>query len=69
MQTKAVSCINQSWKACANKTGMGLEDWAMKENDGVGFGIWGVAEVKYVTVGTEAAEDGGTRRSVNALTQ
>ena len=47
---------------------MGLEDWAMKQNEGFGFGILGVAEVKYVTVGTEAAEDGGTGRSVNGLT-
>ena len=38
---------------------MGLEDWAMKENDGFGFRIWGVAEVVDVAGGTEAADDDG----------
>ena len=46
---------------------MGLEDWAMKQNDGFGFGIWGVAEVVGVAVGPEAAEDGGTGRRGNVL--
>ena len=64
-----LSFINQSWKKCANKTGMGLEDWTMKQNDGFGFGIWGVAEVVDVAVWPEATDDGGTGRSVNALAE
>ena len=64
-----VSCINQSWKRRANKTGMGLEDWAMQQHDGFGFGIGGVAEVVDVAVGTEATDDGGAGRRVNGLAE
>ena len=63
----SVSCINQSWKKCANKTGMRLEDGAMKQDEGFGLGVGGVTEVKDVAVWAEAADDGGTGRSVNGL--
>ena len=56
-------------KECANKTGMGLEDGTMQQDEGFGSGIGGVAEVKDVPVRAEAADDGGTGRSVNGLTQ
>ena len=44
---------------------MGLEDGAMEEEDGFGFGIGGVAKVVDVAIGPQAAEDGGTGWSVN----
>lgn len=45
-------------KACANKVGMGLEDGAMEQDDGVGFWVWRVAEVVNVSIRAEAADDG-----------
>ena len=48
---------------------MGLEDWAMKQDKGFGFGVGGVPEVKDVAVGPEAADDGGTGWSVNGLAE
>ena len=48
---------------------MGLEDRAMKEDEWFGIGIGGVTKVKNVAIGTEAAEDGGTRRGVNGLAE
>ena len=38
-------------KVCAIKTGMGLEDGAMEQDEGFGLWIWGVAEVEDVAVG------------------
>jgi hypothetical protein len=46
-------------KECANKVGMGLEDWAMEQDDGFGVLVWGVSEVVDVSIGAEAADDGG----------
>jgi hypothetical protein len=46
-------------KECANKVGMGLEDWAMEPDDGFGVLVWGVSEVVDVSIGAEAADDGG----------
>jgi hypothetical protein len=46
-------------KECANKVGMGSEDWAMEEDDGFGVLVWGVSEVVNVSIGSEAADDGG----------
>ena len=48
---------------------MGLEDRAMKQDKGFGGGVGSVTEVKDVTIGPEAADDGGTGRSVNGLTK
>jgi len=46
---------------------MGLEDWAMEQDDGVGFWVWRLAEVENVTIGAEATDDGGAGWSVNGL--
>ena len=43
------------------------EDGAVQQDDGFGFWIWGVSEVVNVTIGTQAADDGGTRRGVNGV--
>jgi hypothetical protein len=48
------------------KTGKELEDGVVEEDDGFGFGIWGVAEEEEVSVRAEAAEDGGTGWGVKA---
>ena len=55
-------------KSCANKTGMGLEDWAMEEDEGFGIEIGCVAEVVAVAIGTQAADEGGTGWGVNGVT-
>ena len=39
----------------------------MAENDGLGFWIWGGAEVVNVSIGAEAEDDGGSRWSINGL--
>ena len=44
-----------------------LEDRAMEEEDGFGFWIGGMAEVEDVAIGAQAADDGGTRWSINGL--
>jgi len=54
-------------KACANKTGMGSEHGTMKQDDGFGFAVWGVAEVIDVAIGAEAADNFGPRRGVNGV--
>ena len=54
-------------KSCANKTGMGLEDWAMEEDEGFGIEIGCVAEVVDVAIGTQAADDGEAGWSVNGV--
>ena len=54
-------------KAGANKTGMGLEDGTMEQDEGFGFEIGGVAEVVEVAIGTSAAEDGGTGWGVHGV--
>jgi len=41
---------------------MGLEHWAMEEDDGFNFWIWGVAEVVNVSIWALAADKSGTRR-------
>ena len=38
---------------------MGLEDWAMEQDDGFGVLVWGMSEVVDVSIGAEAADDGG----------
>ena len=40
----------------------------MEEEDGFGFGIWGVTEVVDVTVWTKATGDGGTRWCSDGVT-
>ena len=49
-----------------NETGV-LEDRAMEQDDGFGFGIGGMAEVVDVAVGAQAADDAGAWRGVNGL--
>ena len=51
---------------CANKSRQ-LKDWVMEEDDGFGFWIWGMAEVVNIAIGTEAADDLGTRRGINGM--
>ena len=46
---------------------MGSEDGAMEQDDGFGFFVRGVTEVVNVTIGAQAAQDGGAGRSVNGL--
>ena len=46
---------------------MGLEHGAMEEDDGFGFFVRGVTEVVNVTIGAQAAQDGGAGWSVNGL--
>ena len=46
---------------------MGSEHWAMEEDDGFGFWIWGVAEVVNVSIWAETADDGGARGSLNGM--
>jgi len=58
---------NKVGKACANKTGMVLEHWAMEQGDGFGFGIGRLAEVVNVSIWAEAADDGGAGWGVNGL--
>ena len=48
-----------------NRTGS--EGWDVEQDDGFSFGVWSVAKVKAVTVGTETADDMGTRGCVNGL--
>ena len=48
---------------------MGLEDWAMKQDEWFGCGVGGVAEVIDVAIGPEAADDGGTGWSVKGLAE
>ena len=55
-------------KSCANKTRMGLEDWAMEEDEGFGIEIGCVAEVVDVAIRTQAADEGGTGWGVNGVT-
>ena len=55
-------------KSCANKTGMGLEDWAMEEDEGFGIEIGCMAEVVEVAIGTQAADDDGPGWGVNGVT-
>jgi hypothetical protein len=53
---------------CANKVGTGfLEDWAMEQDNGFGSLVWSVAEVVDVSIGAEAADDGGAGWSVNGM--
>src|SRR3990172_366435 len=58
---------NKVGKACANKTGMGSEHWAMEQDDGFGFWVRRVAEVENVAIGAETADNGGAGWSVNGL--
>ena len=44
------------------------EDRAVEQNQRVGLGVWGVVEVEEVTVGSQAAEDGGAGRGGNGMT-
>src|SRR5512135_2138625 len=46
-------------KECAIKVGKGSEDWAMEQDDGFGVLVWGMSEVVNVSIGAEAADDGG----------
>ena len=39
----------------------------MEDDDGFGFGIWGMLEVIDVAVWSEATDDGGTWRSCNGM--
>ena len=41
----------------------------MKQDKWFGSGVGSVPEVKDVTIGPEAADDGGAGRSVNGLTE
>jgi len=46
---------------------MGLEDWAMEQDDGFGLWVWGLAEVVNVSIWAEAADDGGAGWGVKGL--
>ena len=46
---------------------MGLEHWAVEEDDGFCVFVWGVTEIVDVAIGAEAAQDGGAGWSVNGL--
>jgi hypothetical protein len=52
---------------CEQKETRDLEDWAMEQEDGFGFGIGSVAQVIDVAVGPQAADDRGTRWSLHGL--
>ena len=47
---------------------MGLEDWAMEEDEGFGIEIGCMAEVVEVAIRTQAADEGGTGGGVNGVT-
>lgn len=44
-----------------------LKDGTMAQDEGFGFGIWGVAEVIDVPIGAQATDDGGAGWGVNGL--
>ena len=44
------------------------EDRAVEQNQRVGFGVGGVLEVKEVSVGSQAADDGRAGRGGNGMT-
>ena len=48
-----------------NRTGS--EDGDREQDEGFGLGVWGVAEVEEVPIGTKAADDVGTGWSVDGL--
>ena len=52
---------------CEQKETGELEDWAMEQDDGFGFGIGSVAQVEAVAVWSQAANDRGTRWSIDGL--
>jgi hypothetical protein len=47
--------------------GDSLKDRTMEQDDGLGLGIWGVAEVIDVAIGAQASADGGAGWSLNRL--
>jgi hypothetical protein len=54
-------------KRCAIKTGMGLEDGNMQQDEGFGIFVWGMAEVVGVAIGLSAADDFGAGWGVNGM--
>ena len=54
-------------KVSANKSGMGLKDWNMKQEDGFGVFVRGVTEVVDVAIGSQAADDFGAGWGVNGM--
>lgn len=61
----AAYVTNEVGKACANKVGMGLEDWNMQKDYGFGVFVWSVTEVVGVAIGSQAADDFGAGWGVN----
>lgn len=62
-----MSCNNQNRKSVCDQNRTGSEDGDVKQEDGFGFGIGGMAQVVDVTVRAKAADHGGTRRSSNGV--
>ena len=52
---------------CDQKETRILEDWAVQEHDGFGFGIGCLAEIIDVSVGAQAADDTGPGRRVHGV--
>lgn len=61
----ALSCSIQKGKRVCDQKRKGSEDGAMEQNDGFSLGIWGMAEVIDVAVGTEATKDPDTGWRIN----
>jgi hypothetical protein len=62
-----LSCSFQNRNFVCEQNRTGSEDGDMEQDEGFGFLVWGMAEVKDVAIGAEAADDMGAWRRVDGL--